>query len=53
MEDGEECWIDEQLNAARDVWGAADQPRLGEGQDHLVDGGRRNAEVSLEVRFGA
>ena len=51
MEDGEKRWGDEQLDTACDARGTANEPGLGEGQDHLVDGGRRDAEVALEVRF--
>jgi hypothetical protein len=34
-----------------DVRGTANEPGLGEGHDHLVDGGRRDAEVTLDLGF--
>ena len=40
---------DQHLDGSGGAGGAGEQPLPFEGEDHLVDGGRRDAEVALDV----
>ena len=44
--------MDEELDAASDTWLAADEAVALEGEQHLVDRGRRDAEMALQIGFG-
>lgn len=43
---------DEEVDAPGDAWLSADEPVTFEAKDHLVDGRRADAEVSLHVGLG-
>jgi hypothetical protein len=43
---------DEAIDASGDAWLTADEAIAFEAEDHLVDGRRGGAEVSLHVSFG-
>ena len=51
-EDGKNLWRDEQLNAAGDAELSADESKAFQGEDHLVDAGRSDGEVALQVLLG-
>ena len=51
-QDGQVLGRNEHLDAARDAGLAADEAGAFEGEHHLVDGGRGDAEVALHVGFG-
>ena len=44
--------IDADLDASRDAWLPGDPAGALEGEDHLVDGRRGDAEMALHVGFG-
>ena len=44
-------WRHEHLDAARDAWLTADEAFPFEGKNHLVDGGRGDAEMVLHLAF--
>jgi hypothetical protein len=52
LQDGQVLGRDEDLYAARGAGLAADQACTFESEDHLVDGGRGDAEVALYLSFG-
>jgi hypothetical protein len=45
-------WWNEDFDASCDAWLASDQTRALKGKHHLVDGRRRDVEVTLHVGFG-
>ena len=49
--DGQLLGFDEDLYTSGNAWLSADQAGLFEGKHHLVDGGRRHAEMALHVGF--
>jgi hypothetical protein len=49
---GEFFWGDEEFDASGDAGLTANQADALEGEDHLVNGGRADAEVALQVGFG-
>ena len=51
-EDGQEVWVDQNPYGAGASRLPFDEAQAFEGEDHLVDGRRRHAEVTLEVDFG-
>lgn len=52
LQDGYVLGRDEDLDAARDAGLASDEASAFEGEDHLVDGRRGHAEMSLDVGLG-
>jgi len=52
LQKGEVLWRDEDLDAARSAGLAPDQASTFESEDHLVDGGRGDAEMALDLTFG-
>ena len=44
--------LNEQFDITRDAWAASDECSALEGQDHLVDRGRGDMEVALQVGLG-
>jgi hypothetical protein len=52
MEHGKVLRIDEKVDASGAAGLAADEAGAFQGEDHLVDGRRRDAEVPLHVGFG-
>ena len=45
-------WCDEHFDTSRGAGLTADESQVFEGEDHLVDGGRRDLKVPPQIGFG-